>query len=235
MRSKKKSEADHRAETRAKVLAAALPHVAFDGWSNATLAVAVAESGVDAGLAGLVFPRGAVDLALAFHAAGDRRMEAALATEDLKVLRYSDRVARAVWLRLEAVDNREAVRRGAALFALPVHAVDGAAALWRTADAIWQVLGDTSEDVNWYSKRVILSAVYSACVLFWLGDESEGSADTRAFIDRRIGDVMRFEKFEAQLRDNPLGRAFMKGPGRLLEGIRAPGRSRVSGLPGHLG
>ena len=83
-------------------------------------------------------------------------------------------------------------------FALPQYAADGAGAVWHTADAIWAALGDTSRDVNWYTKRMTLGAVYSACVLFWLGDESPDMADTRAFIDRRIDDVMRFEKVKAQ-------------------------------------
>ena len=34
------------------------------------------------------------------------------------------------------------------------------------------VLGDTSRDINWYTKRTSLSAVLSATALYWLGDES---------------------------------------------------------------
>jgi hypothetical protein len=78
-----------------------------------------------------------------------------------------------VKLRLDLVEpHKEAVRRGATLFALPIHAADGARALWETADAIWTALGDTSDDLNWYSKRAILSGVYSSTVLYWLGDQS---------------------------------------------------------------
>jgi hypothetical protein len=58
-------EEDRIAQTRAKVLAAAMPHVAFDGWSDKTLSYAVEDAGVDAGLARLAFPRGGIDLALA--------------------------------------------------------------------------------------------------------------------------------------------------------------------------
>jgi ubiquinone biosynthesis protein COQ9 len=34
----------------------------------------------------------------------------------------------------------------------------------------------------------------------WLDDQSEGWADTGAFLDRRIDDVMRFEKWKAEWR-----------------------------------
>jgi ubiquinone biosynthesis protein COQ9 len=136
-------------------------------------------------------------------------------------LRYSERVAAAVRFRLEAAD-REIVRRGTALFALPQNAAIGAQLVWGTADAIWKALGDTSDDVNWYSKRAILSGVYSSTVLYWLADESAGHEATWAFLDRRIADVMRFEKFKAQVRDNRLVGPLMKGPLSLLSRIRAP-------------
>lgn len=222
-----KTEADHVAEVKAKVLEAALAHVPFDGWSDLTLAEAVRDTGVDPGLSRLAFPRGGVDLALAFHNANDARLAERLAAEDMSGLRFSEKVARALEIRLELIaEHREAVRRAVALFALPIHATEGWRAVWHTADTIWTALGDTSEDVNWYSKRATLSGVYSATVLYWLGDKSPGYANTRAFIARRINDVMQVERLKEAFRDNPLGRAFMAGPGRLLDQIRAPGARR---------
>lgn len=223
MAKKKKTESDHIAETKEKVILAALDHVMFDGWSDATLAAAITDSGVDAGLAKLAFPRGAMDLALAFHYRGDAAMERAMAALDLENMRYSDRVSKAVSLRLElAAPDKEAVRRGVTFFALPIHAADAARAVWHTSDAIWNSLGDTSRDVNWYTKRMTLSAVYSSCVLFWLGDESAGHDDTEAFINRRIGNVMQFEKTKAKFRGTALGKAFAAGPGQFFAKVKAP-------------
>ena len=233
MTKSKKTEADHIAETQAKVLEAALPHVVFDGWSAGTLSAAIADSGVDSGLAALAFPRGAVDLALEFHYDGDRKLADAMAASDTTSMRYSEKIANGVRLRLELVEkHREAVRRGSALFALPMYAGDGAKAIWHTADTIWNALGDTSRDVNWYTKRATLSAVYSSAVLFWLGDES-GGEDTRNFIDRRIENVMQFEKFKTTMRGNFLVQAFMAGPGKVLEKVAAPGET-PSGFPGSI-
>lgn len=233
MTNPKKTEADHIVETRDKVLYEALPHVVFDGWSAKTLALAVNDSGVDAGLAALAFPRGAVDLALAFHYDGDRKLADAMAAMDTSNMRYSEKIANGIRLRLELVEgHREEVRRGSALFALPSHAGDGAKAIWHTADTIWNALGDTSRDVNWYTKRATLSAVYSASVLYWLGDES-GGEETDAFIDRRISNVMQFEKFKTTMRGNSLIQAFMSGPGKFLGNIKAPG-DPLEGFPGSI-
>ncbi|MCT4558400.1 MAG: COQ9 family protein [Pelagimonas sp.] len=204
-----------------RLVDAALMHVPFDGWTDACFQAAVADVDVDPTVARGLFPRGALDLAIAYHKRGDAAMSAAMDAADLSELRYRDRVAFAVRARLQAVEDREAVRRGTTLFALPQNAADGARLIWGTADAIWTGLGDTSRDVNWYTKRATLSAVYSAVVLFWLGDESDGHEATWAFLDRRIDNVMQFEKFKADARKGPLGR-LMAGPARLLENVVAP-------------
>lgn len=215
------------------LLDAALPHVAFDGWSQATFDAAIRDSGVAPVVAHGLFPRGGVDLALAYHARGDATMVERIVAADLAGLRFREKITQAVRWRIEAAGNRDLVRRGATLFALPRWAVDGARAIWGTADAIWTALGDTSEDINWYTKRATLSGVYSATVLFWLGDDSPDNAATWAFLDRRIEDVMRFEKTKAALRDNKLASALIAGPNRLLSGIRRPPVRR--GYPGQEG
>jgi ubiquinone biosynthesis protein COQ9 len=204
------------------ILDAALAHVPFDGWSEATLRAGIADAGVAPGLARALFPRGAVDLALAFHVRGDALMVARLQAEDLGALRFRDRIARAVRLRLDVAEDKEAVRRGTTLFALPQHAVDGAKAIWGTADAIWNALGDSQKDFSWYTKRATLSGVYASTVLFWLGDDSQGHQATWEFLDRRIEDVMRFEKFKAAVNANALTKAVMSGPAAIFAKFRAP-------------
>ncbi|MDW4549586.1 COQ9 family protein [Defluviimonas sp. D31] len=216
-----------------RLLDAALCHVAFDGWSELTFRAAAEDSGIGVDLARVVCPRGALDLAAAYHRRGDRLMAAAYMASDLTGLKIRERVALAVRLRLEATD-REAVRRGAALFALPQHAAEGAALIWGTADAIWHALGDTSDDINWYSKRATLAAVYSAVVLYWLGDESEGHAASWEFLDRRVEDVMRFEKFKARVREMPVLGAALAGPLKALGRIKRPDGAPRD-LPGRIG
>jgi len=229
----RKTEETHIAEARARLLEAALPHVVFDGWTRTTLEAAIAESGVDAGLARLAFPRGGIDLALAFHDNADRELAEELARTDLSALRIRERIAHCVRRRLELVaDHREAVRRGAALLALPIYAAEGARAVWRTADIIWNACGDTATDYNWYTKRMILSSVHSATLLYWLGDQSSGFERTWAFLDRRIEDVMQFERTKAQLQENPLVKLAMWGPMQVLNRMRAPSAKPDGGAAG---
>lgn len=215
-----------------QLLDAALPHVAFDGWSQSTFDAAVRDTGMPPAHAKTLCPRGAVDLAIAYHQRGDAAMVAALKAADLREMRFRDKVAHAIRLRLQVIDDKEAVRRGSTLFALPHMAPDGAKLIWGTADAIWNTLGDTSRDVNWYTKRLTLSGVYSAVVLYWLGDDSLDGQATDAFIDRRIDDVMRFEKFKADAKANPLTKPFAEALGRFTSQVRAPAKMPDVDLPG---
>ncbi|MFW2541273.1 COQ9 family protein [Primorskyibacter sp. 2E107] len=208
------------------LLDAALMHVPFDGWSETTFRAAVADADADPVVARSLFPRGAADLAVAYHKRGDAIMVRRIAETDLSDMRFRDKVAFAVRARIEAVEDKEIVRRGATLSALPMHATDGAKLIWGTADAIWTALGDTSRDINWYTKRATLSGVYSSTVLYWLGDDSPEYQATWGFLDRRIEDVMRFEKTKAQVQGNPVLSKLFAGPAKLAERIRAPQRGQ---------
>ncbi|MCR9146176.1 MAG: COQ9 family protein [Rhodobacteraceae bacterium] len=219
-------------DVKAQLLEAIKPHVPFDGWSDAALRAAMEDLGLGPALVQAACPRGAVDLSLAFHEEGDLAMLSRLAETDLAGLRYRDRVAAAVRFRLEAVDDKELVRRGVTLFALPQYALDGAQAVWGTCDRIWTALGDTSDDINWYTKRATLSGVYSSTLLYWLGDESEAHARTWEFLDRRIDNVMQIEKVKARARDNKLFSTLMAGPMSVLGKVRSPQGRSATGMPG---
>lgn len=202
---------------------AAAAHAPFDGWSEKAFRAAAADCALSADEARLMAPRGALDLAAAFHRAADSEMVRRLEGSDLSRLKFRERVAWAVRLRLELVErDKEAVRRAAALFALPTHAPEGARLVWETCDAIWTALGDESRDYNWHTKRLTLMGVYSSTLLVWLNDESEDHEEAWAFLDRRIDDVMRIEKLKSAARQAPAARLLLAGPRLALSVLKAP-------------
>ena len=206
-------------ELRAK-LAPRLPaHAAFDGWGEKALAMAAAEVGVPADRARLAFPGGAVAMIDAWFDAIDKAMLAACSPERIAALKSRERSRDLVVFRLEtAAPHREALRRAVAILAMPQNAPHAAKLAWRSADRMWRLAGDTATDFNHYSKRGILVGVYGSTILVFLDDESEGMAETRAFLDRRIEDVMRFEKAKARWRKS--GPPF--SPSRFLGRLRYP-------------
>lgn len=190
---------DHFAGQRKRILHAALPHVAFDGWSDRLLAQAIVESGVDAHVAALVFPDGPKDLLEFYWAEKDLALCDAIAASAPLDPHLSRRVANALRMYIDLLrPEREAVRRALALQALPQNVPHALTCLYRTVDTIWRAVGDSSTDFNFYTKRATLAAVVASTVTHWLGEA--GDEDIDAFIDRRIGDIMRFEQIKARVR-----------------------------------
>ena len=217
-----------------KLMLAALPNVAFDGWSNSTFVAACREADISERKARLFCPRGALDLAVAFHKWGDNQFEISFKKKRISKLKVREKIKKAVELRIKLASDREAVRRGVVLFALPIYAFEGSRLIWDTADLIWESIGDNSEDYNWYSKRTILSAVYAATVLYWLGDNSEESKETLHFLERRIEDVMNFESAKVQLKTNKFAKELNGLAGNFLQKIKRPTRNIDPNLPGYL-
>ena len=190
----------HFDDVRRAVLAAALVHVPFDGWTADTLRRAAKDAGVEQGLAELAFPRGPISLVDEFAKEMDRRMLAALEAGDLASLKIRERIIAGVRARLEALEPyREAERRAVGFLALPPHAPLGLKVLTRTVDAIWRAAGDRSADFNYYTKRALLAGVYSTTLAFWLQDDSENHEESWAFLARRVEDVMKIQKARGKL------------------------------------
>ena len=183
-----------------RLIAAMLPDVAFDGWSGHALRNAARRADIPVGEAMALFPRGAPDLIAAFSRWADHQMLERLAAIPVEPVSLSRRVALAMRMRFEVLAPwREAVRRGLSVLALPQNALLGLRLLYDTVDAIWHGIGDDSTDFSFYTKRASLAGIYAAAVLFWLDDRSPGSADTQAFIDRRLADLHRLTGLRERL------------------------------------
>ncbi|MFN4039712.1 MAG: COQ9 family protein [Erythrobacter sp.] len=177
----------------------------FDGWNETALVAAAEMAGVDPDVAKLAFPADApggraMAMIAAWIASVDQAMEAEWPQERLATLKIRERIRTLVAFRLEAVEHiDEAVRRALSIMAQPQNVAQGLKLGWRSADIMWRLAGDTATDYNHYTKRAILAGIYSATLAVFVNDDSEGKADTHAFLDRRIDGVMRFEKVKAQL------------------------------------
>lgn len=237
---------DHREKLHRRLVAAALPHVPFDGWSDAALRRAAHDAGIDPALLPLAFPRGPIDAVEAFWAEADWHMAETASAQELAALSLRGRIIFLVRLYLEHLTpEREAVRRALTLQALPLHPGSGPACLARTVDALWRAAGDQATGFDFYTKRALLAGVFSATVLFWLDDRSPDQEDSWAFLERRIADVLRLGMQAARLRAlggalaaplGLLGRLRYRdweGLGEGLEkGLRAgPGWARPVSLP----
>ena len=194
-------------ELRVALAPAIADAAAFDGWSSAAVTAAARGHGVDPDVAAYAFKGGAMDMIAAWVEHVDAAMAAALPAESLAAMPVRERIRRLVQFRLDAVSGQEeALRRALAIMAMPRNAARALRMGWHSADAMWRLAGDTATDYNHYTKRTILAGIYAATLGVLVDDASEGKADTRAFLDRRIDGVMRFEKAKAQLLRAPENR-----------------------------
>jgi len=188
----------------------------FDGWTDEALVQAAVSAAVDPAVARLAFPGGAMDMIAGWIAATDLAMRAGFADGRLAAMPIRERIRALVWYRLEAVRGvEEALSRALAIQAMPQNLARSLRLGWNSADAMWRLAGDTATDYNHYSKRAILASIYGATLAVFVSDDSAQKAETRAFLDRRIDGVMRFEKAKAQLFSGREGFDFARFLGRL--------------------
>jgi len=199
METSRTTDSDPDAALRDRLAEAMAGEAAFTGWSAVAFRAAAQQIGAGPD-AERLFPGGPVDVLAYLSERADQRTVAALEAAGAEGLKIRERIKTAVRLRIEqTVGGKESVRRGLALLALPFNGPLALRLLYRTVDAIWYAAGDTSTDFNFYTKRATLAGVFSSTLLYWLNDRSEGNESTWSFLDRRIDDVMRFEKWKAEV------------------------------------
>jgi ubiquinone biosynthesis protein COQ9 len=193
----------------------------FDGWTRKAVDSAAQQIGIDPVKARLAMPKGQAELIDLYIQEVDRALAAWFTPERLKDMKIREKIRSLVWRRLEIMGPaREAVRRALAILAMPQNIPLGLRISWRSADLMWRIAGDISIDFNHYTKRITLGAVYGSTLLVWLDDKSEGWTETAAFLDRRIDNVMKFEKLKAKWR----GSAERPSLARFLGRLRYPPR-----------
>ncbi|MBC65250.1 MAG: COQ9 family protein [Rhodobacteraceae bacterium] len=206
-----------------KFIEIALKHVPFEGWNEQVFEKTCLEANISIIQGKLLFPRSSTDLMLSFLKRDDEKLSSLIKKSDNVNQKYRNRISNAIFDRINlAQQNREAYRKALSLLALPHMAPDNAAMMWNLSDTIWIALNDSSTDINWYTKRITLGFVYSTSLIYWLGDESHELKKTKDFLERRIEDVMEFEKVKGKFRNSKFGQEFMRGPGKVFSFIKAP-------------
>ncbi len=216
--------ADPMREIRDSLITAVLPEIPFSGWTMAALAKAAQGLGHDASMAERAFPGGVIDAVLHFVDLADRRLTEDAEKDGLEGLRLTGRIRWLIRRRLEAwTEHREAIRRASVILSIPSNAARTTRATWATADLMWHLAGDQAVDFSYYTKRLTLSATYSATLLCWMSDESEGQAETWAFLDRRLADLAKLPRVIAGARKK------VEGFTRPLENLIAAAARKSSG------
>ena len=187
-----KKKRDKKAENKDKALLALLPVFGFDGWSETVFKQQENAEFHDA-----------LDVALYFSDWADRRMADRIAAmKEFEALKIREKIFTGVKTRLDVLLPHKAAVKASVRFmaASPVRARHVPKMLWKTADEIWFLAGDTATDYNHYTKRMLLSGVLTTTTAFWLRDESDNHAATEDFLHRRIENVLSFGKMVGKVK-----------------------------------
>lgn len=180
-----------------KILAKALENAVFDGWNSQMLENSAIAAGCAKNEIYIHFPGGIVDLVDFF--AGQKLESLRKVAEDMREEKLTRKIT---WLIMEYLKsnakNQEAIKKLTGYYALnPAQGLKNLSAL---ADEIWRLAGDKSADFSYYTKRFSLAAIYSQTLLFWLSDDSKDFAATRGFLERRIQDLIKFQKVKSEIK-----------------------------------
>lgn len=209
-------------EVRAALAPIIARNAGFDGWSDAAVHAAADEAGVDRDVAKLAFKDNAIDMIDAWIDSIDMELAHRLPAEKLAAMKIRDRITALLATRLEIMaPDRESLRRAMAIMAMPQNLARSAKIGWRSADRMWRLAGDTASDFNHYTKRMTLSAVYASTLSVFVNDDSDNFADARAFLDRRIDNVMQFEKVKFQAKQR---QEYVPSLSRFIGRLRYPAR-----------
>jgi ubiquinone biosynthesis protein COQ9 len=204
-----------------------------EGWTRLMTRNAGRAAGFSDGETELLIPHGPADLAALFSRRHDARALAILGPAPADELKVRERIYRAVEARLDAAAQDEtALRRWMGWLALPPNTPLAARLAWESADRLWRWAGDTATDENHYSKRALLAGILTGALAIRL---ASGRADALTFTERRIEDVMRFERFKAATPIRPYdllaGAAAALGRIRYGRGATAPSDPNLSDVP----
>lgn len=183
---------------RTQVLDAALAQVAKYGWTVEALSLAAAEQGLS-NLAHGLFRRGPVELVEHFIAKCNARMLEELSALDMEHMTLKEKIRAAIHARLRQYAPHIATwPQAIAILAQPSNASTSFSLMFNTINDIIYVAGDSTIDFDWYTKRAVLAGVYTSTELFMLTDASDNFADTWAFLNRRLEDVVTLSKYKAE-------------------------------------
>jgi len=176
-----------------KIVVTALPELAQQGWNWATIEKATVSAGFQDAMAKAAFPDGLADAVSHFSDIVDRRMMAELDKIPTETMRVRDRIRTAILTRFDVLESMAAQKVAKAtlsFWALPVRVFQGQRVLWRSSDRIWIWAGDNTTDYNRYTKRGLLTSLIMGTTLVWLDDKTEDKSITKAFLDRRLENIM---------------------------------------------
>ena len=73
--------------------------------------------------------------------------------------------------------------------------------LWKSSDLIWKTVENNPVDFSFYSKRMILSMLYTSTILYYIKDSSVEQKKTALFLKKRIENIADLAKVKNKIKN----------------------------------
>ena len=186
---------DNAEDLKYDILESSLKHVTNHGWSSVSLKLAIKDLELSEASIGM-FKLGGAEIALHYDQSLNDDLEDIMAQQqderqpDAPEVPIAHFLKDAIKTRLEMqLPHYERWSEGLALILDPKVAPKATKQFAHLIDDIWFYAGDKSTNINWYTRRASVAAIYGMTELYMLQDKSPEFSETWAFLDRRIGDL----------------------------------------------
>ena len=141
------------------------------------------------------FENDLVNIIKAFNDYLDDKMEDSFSKTKKNKQRTPEKIKSLILNRISAsLDFKDGIVSSLGFMSLPQNSKSSLKMLYNTCDRIWRVSGDQSTDFSFYTKRLILSGVYSSTLMYWIQDDTGDLKNTEDFLNRRLEDVSKIGK-----------------------------------------
>ena len=170
----KKSQNNYLLKKRLEVLKFAKIFVSEKGLTKNSLENISKRYGIDINETELLFPEGNIDLIKFTLEQLNKELEEYCRKIDLIRLPVHKRIKKVLLSKISLMNKNKVFYRSIFLnLLIPKKNFSLSSQLYNSVDQIWFIAGDSSTDFNFYTKRFILSVIYSRIMLYFFNNNNQ--------------------------------------------------------------
>ena len=195
----KKSQNNYLLKKRLEVLKFAKIFVSEKGLTKNSLENVSKLYGLDINETELLFPEGNIDFIKFTLEQLNKELEEYCRKIDLIRLPVHKRIKRVLLSKISLMNKNKLFYRSIFFNLLvPKKNLSLSSQLYNSVDQIWFIAGDSSTDFNFYTKRLILSAIYSRIMLYFFNNNNQDELED--ILDDSLQRVSKIPKIKSKLK-----------------------------------
>ena len=195
----KNSQNNYLLKKRLEILKFAKIFVSEKGLTKNSLENISKRYGIDINETELLFPEGNIDLIKFTLEQLNKELEEYCRKIDLIRLPVHKRIKRVLLSKISLMNKNKLFYRSIFFNLLvPKKNLSLSSQLYNSVDQIWFIAGDSSTDFNFYTKRLILSVIYSRIMLFFFNNNNQEELEN--ILDESLQKVSKIPEIKSKLK-----------------------------------